>query len=303
MKTFARITAYLPDGAAVVRLLEEGVSYRIGRASDCEVRLDHGSVSRYHAEITGKAGIWRLHDTGSKNGLRVDGNLALTAKFDASGWFSIGDAHCAFELLDDDAANAYVAGLKSRRTQLRSMSARLQPNLGIGSLIPQTLDIVLQLSGLERGFMLFATAGEALRVHAIRGLHAQEISSSRFGGSASAVDRALSTGRTVVCCDTVESPWLGMRPSVRLGGIRAVVCVPLNISGGSRGVIYLDSRTPGPPVTELDLEMVETVAAQAVTALEAARVQSRIDNLAAMINSDPDRIPLWGELRGSAENP
>lgn len=300
---FARITAYLPDSPAIVRLLEGNISYRIGRASDCEFRIQHSSVSRYHAELSGKSGTWHLHDTGSKNGLRVDGNLALAVNLQASGWFSIGDVHCAFELLDRDAADAYSASITMRRTQSRSMSAQLQPGMGLGGLIPQTLDIVLQLSGLERGFMLFATAGEALRVHAIRGLHAQEIASNRFEGSASAVDRAIATRKPVVCCDTFESPWLGMRPSVRLGGIRAVVCVPLNISGGSSGVIYLDSRKPGPPVTELDLEMVETVATQAVTAIEAARVQARIDNLAAAINQHPSQKPLWAELRGSGANP
>ena len=92
---FARLTAYPPDSAAVVRLLDDGVNYRIGRASDCEVHIDHSSVSRYHAELVNRTGSWRLHDTGSKNGLRVHGTLALVADFTSSGWFSVGDVHCA----------------------------------------------------------------------------------------------------------------------------------------------------------------------------------------------------------------
>jgi len=75
----ARLTAYPPDGAALVRLLDETTSYRIGRASECELRIEHGSVSRFHAEIASRGGTWHLHDTGSKNGLRVHGHLVLEA--------------------------------------------------------------------------------------------------------------------------------------------------------------------------------------------------------------------------------
>jgi GAF domain-containing protein len=298
---FARLTAYPPDSAAIVRLLDDGVSYRIGRASDCEVRIEHASVSRYHAELVSRSGSWRLHDTGSKNGLRVHGNLALVADFSTSGWFSIGDVHCAIEPLDEAATDAHRAAGLSRRSELRILSAQLQPGLGLGGLIPQTLDIVLQLSGLERGFMLYGGADEPLRVRANRGVLSGEISSSRFAGSASAVDRAIETRKTVVCGDTIESPWLGARPSVRSGGIRAVVCVPLGISGGARGVIYLDSRKPGPPVTDLDLEMVETVAAQAAAAIEAARMQVKIDELAVAVDQHASKAPTWSQLRRASD--
>ena len=56
-------------------------------------------------------------------------------------------------------------------------------------------------------------------------------------------------------------------------------------------------------MTDLALEMVEPVAPQAVTAIEGARVQARIDNLAATINQHPSQKPLWAELRGSGANP
>ncbi|MFI4969815.1 MAG: FHA domain-containing protein, partial [Lysobacterales bacterium] len=259
----ACLTAYPPDSAALVRLLDDDTNYRIGRGGDCEVRIEHPSVSRFHAEIEGRANDWHLHDTGSKNGLRVDGHLVLGAGFSASTWFSIGDVHCSFEPLDEETAVAHRAAGLSRRAVSRALSAQLQPSLGMSTLIMQTLDVMLQLSGLERGFVLYAAAGERLRVRASRGLRASDIAGNHFAGSATAVERALSSGESVVCCDTTESPWLGVRPSVRLGGIRGLVCVPLRMPGGSTGVIYVDSRSPGPPVTELDLELVENIATHA----------------------------------------
>ena len=293
----ARITAYPPDSAALVRLLDDETSYRIGRSSDCELRIEHASVSRFHAEIALRAGTWHLHDTGSKNGLRVSGHLVLEAALAQSIWFSIGDVHCAFEPLDDSAASAHRAAGLSRRSESRALSERLQPALGMSSLMPQTLDVVLQLAGLERGFILYAAAGERLRVRASRGLRAGDIADNHFAGSVAAVDRTLASGTSVVCCDTTESPWLGVRPSVRLGGIRALICVPLAMPGGATGVIYADSRTPGPTITELDLELVETVARHASTAIEAARMQDRIARIQAAMERQEALAPLWDDLR------
>jgi GAF domain-containing protein len=293
----ARFNAYVPDSAALVRLLDDETNYRIGRSSDCEVRVDHWSISRFHAELTGTDTGWSLRDTGSKNGLRVDGHLVLRADFDKSAWFSLGDVYCWFELLDNEAAERHRAEGATRRATSRALSQQLVPALGIRALIPQTLDVVLELVGLERGFVLYSADGEALRVRASRGFAVNDIASTHFAGSAAAVERALADGKSVVCCDATESPWLGSRPSVRLGGIRGLVCVPLRLSGKSVGVIYADSRKPGPPVTELDLELIENVARHAAASFEAARLE---DNVADVVRSAADagiRAPLWADLR------
>ena len=295
----ARLTAYPPDGAALVRLLDETTSYRIGRASECELRIEHGSVSRFHAEIASRGGTWHLHDTGSKNGLRVHGHLVLEADLEASTWFSIGDVHCAFESLDQSAAAAHRASSASRRDISRALSARLQPGLGTHGLLPQTLDVVLQLSGLERGFVLYADAGDPLRVRASRGLRESDLAGSRFSGSATAVDCALASGASVVCCDIAVAPWLGLQPSVRLGGIRALFCVPLEMGGGARGVIYADSRRPGAPITDLDLELVQNIALHAASAIEAARMSERIAGLADALGHAEAAGALWEDLRGA----
>ncbi len=299
----ARFNAYVPDAAALVRLLEDDQLYRIGRSNECEVRVDHWSISRFHAELTSKGGSWSLRDTGSKNGLRVDGHLAVRADFEKSAWFSIGDVYCWFELLDPAAAERHRAEGAARRATSRAMSQQLMPNIGIRALIPQTLDVVLELSGLERGFVLYSDGDNALRVRASRGFAEKDIANTHFAGSAAAVERALAEGTSVVCCDAAESPWLGARPSVRLGGIRGLVCVPLRLSGRSIGAIYADSRKPGPPVTELDLELIENVARHAAAAFEAARLES---DVAEVVRSAADaglRAPLWNDLRPQARPP
>jgi GAF domain/FHA domain len=293
----ARFSAYPADSPALIRLLDDFTPYRIGRALDCELCLDHFSISRFHAELRGGDRGWTLRDIGSKNGLRVDGHLTQQTTMNKATWFAVGDVYCWLELLDSPAAAAFLAQNERRRSVSRSLSARLSSNMGIATLIPQTLDAVLELAGLERGFVLYANAGQPLRVCASRGVAVDEIADRNFSGSATAVERALAERQSVVCCDTHDSPWLGIRPSVRLGGIRALVCVPISAGSDTLGVVYADSRKPGPPITELDLELINNVASQAATALAARQLQGEVaDFLDAAVDAGL-HAPLWAELR------
>jgi GAF domain-containing protein len=293
----ARFSAYPADSPALIRLLDEHTPYRIGRALDCELCLDHGSISRFHAELRGGDGGWILRDIGSKNGLRVDGHLTQQATMSKPTWFAIGDVYCWLELLDPAAATMFKVQDERRRGISRSLSARLSASVGIATLIPQTLDAVLELSGLERGFVLYANAVQPLRVCATRGVAVDEIADKNFSGSVTAVERALSERQSVVCCDTHDSPWLGVRPSVRLGGIRALICVPLSVGNENLGVVYADSRKPGPPITELDLELINNVASHAATALAARQLQGDVADFLDVAANAGLQAPLWNELR------
>jgi len=292
----ARFSAYPPDSPALVRVLEDNMPYRIGRAPDCELCVDHFSVSRFHAELRGTKNGWSLHDIGSKNGLRVDGNLVRQATLDKTTWFATGDVYCWFEPLDAATANAAKANDERRRSTSRSLSAQITSTKDLATLIPQTLDLILELAGLERGFVLYAPQGQPLRVHASRGINLGEIGARGFSGSATAVQRALDERTSVVCCDTDQAPWLGVRPSVRLGGIRALVCVPLRVRGDALGVVYADSRNPGPPITDLDIELISTVAEHASAALAARQLQGDLMEFLRDAEQAGFKAPSWDEL-------
>jgi two-component system response regulator AtoC len=79
-----RTSPEIADGEARVLLLWEGGTERrplrdgavitIGRSSECDVRVDHASVSRMHARVIGGNPV-RVEDLGSSNGVRVRGSL------------------------------------------------------------------------------------------------------------------------------------------------------------------------------------------------------------------------------------
>lgn len=292
----ARFNAFPPDRAALSRLLDDGQPYRIGRDPACELCIDHASVSRFHATVQGRDGEWTLDDTGSKNGLRVDGERVARATFGTLSWFAVGDVYCSLEPVDASMASRIRQQYESRRVVSRWLSAKLSPSLGVDTLIAQTLDVVLELAGLDRGFVLYAPAGEPLRVRAHRGLQTHEFARVDFAGSVAAVDQALATRDSVVCCDTADSPWLGARPSVRLGGIRSLLCVPLRVARDAIGVLYADSRRPGPAITELDVELIEAVAGHVATVLNARALRGEVAKLLQAAASAGLNAPRWDEV-------
>ena len=75
---------FLPKRWVVARfrlrfLLQEldlvGPEIILGRSPDCQITIEDPLVSRQHARITIANGVARVMDMGSRNGVRVNGNL------------------------------------------------------------------------------------------------------------------------------------------------------------------------------------------------------------------------------------
>jgi DNA-binding NtrC family response regulator len=67
------------NGHVTVVPLQKGSTVTVGRASSADVRIEHGSVSRAHAELRVGATV-SVVDLGSQNGTRVRGALLAANK-------------------------------------------------------------------------------------------------------------------------------------------------------------------------------------------------------------------------------
>src|SRR3954451_17171139 len=65
------------DGGSSIDLTKDMTLF--GRDEDCDVRLDHKSVSKLHCVIVRTDGLLLLRDLGSTNGTRVNGTRARRA--------------------------------------------------------------------------------------------------------------------------------------------------------------------------------------------------------------------------------
>jgi GAF domain-containing protein len=141
----------------------------------------------------------------------------------------------------------------------------------------------LSLANAERGFLLLAGEDGELSVAARSGLSRDDLRSSEFGGSVGAVEQALASGRPVVRTDVRADAELGARASVVEGGIRALLAVPVQALDRQIGVLYADSRRPGAAFTELDVEILGELAAQAGLAIAVARLNGELKGLAEQL--------------------
>jgi hypothetical protein len=294
----ARLIAYPPDAAAVTRWIAPGERLTIGREPGSGLVIDHPSVSRAHAEVSGDGRAWRIRDLGSKNGSFVDGIAVRDHPLPGGCWLRLGDCHIDFGVYDDEG----VARQRERLTRQRALSQALarQVTGGLGdseSLPAQVLRGVLELAGCSRGFLLLADprVGD-FTVRASLQLDLEQLDSRAFGGSVGAVQRVLGQGRPLVVNDVGGEHWLAHRASVIAGGMTTLVCLPLLDGHKVFGAIYADRRsgpgTPaGEPITDFDLELLGAftesatlylLARRAMQSLEAPRWQSIVDRQAAL---------------------
>lgn len=288
----ARLIAYPPDAAAVSRWLQPGERLRVGRDPDCDLVIDHPSVSRRHAELYRNGERWHLRDLGSKNGSFVDGIAISDHPLPEHCWLRLGDSFCDFSCFDAAQAAAMQARLAQRRELSQLLTRQVRDATGRESLPARVLNGVVELAGCSRGFLLLADPGIGdFTVQASLDMDAGDIGSRAFSGSVSAVQRALASRKPLVVNDIGSEAWLASRGSVVAGGITTLVCLPLSDGREVFGAVYADRRsTPGgegEPITSFDLELLAAFAESATLYLLAQRAMRTIDD-----------APRWETIAG-----
>ncbi|QQQ02897.1 FHA domain-containing protein [Lysobacter enzymogenes] len=283
----ARLIVYPPEAAAISRWIPAGSRLRIGRDPACELRIDHPSVSRQHAELTHGADGWRLLDSGSKNGSHVDGIQVAQAVLERSeAWLRFGDVLCEFSLHDEAEAQAWQERERERRALSQAWTRRLEVGAAppaeaamagdfdaaaaAADLPGDILRGVVELAGCSRGFLLLAQ-GEDFLVQASLSLEHEDLNARAFSGSVGAVQRSLRERQPVVVNWIDDDPWLAQRSSVVTGGLQSLVCLPLLHAGRVLGAVYADRRGAGEAISQFDMELLAAFADSAALWLLAQR--------------------------------
>jgi phosphoserine phosphatase RsbU/P len=330
-----------PSGARDFKPIER-LPFRIGRHGDNELVLRDSRTSRHHAEVVSEGGGYVVRDLGSSHGVFVNGTRVESARLRPSDRVEFGfpDSYqLTFALADAGAVAAAAAptpeekppagsgtvapGLAKLRATLEVVRA-LESSLSTDEVLAAVVDAALTITGCERGFLLLRKGDDCeIRIARSRGgplpttdLHVprhlllralaqrKDFLSMNFDPLGEPGDRSIHDLelRSVVCV-----------PLVRVHTAGAVETVQMSKIEDTAGLLYMDSRARDADLSSGGRELLTTLALEASTILENARLieeqwaRQRMENelrIARQIQESllPRALPSSGWFRAAASS-
>jgi phosphoserine phosphatase RsbU/P len=278
----------------------EGELASIGRSSDQDLVLPDSFVSRRHALIRRVEGGFEVVDQGSshgtyRNGVRIDraplhsGDTLQFGSLSAAKFVfedDLGESGSSGSSLADNLVSAltvFMPAIKPDRSaghEIERLSflinAARQLNAGgaIKDILQLLLQLTIKLTGVERGFVFLRENGEMRLALGMRvdGTLVQEDSTL----SRRAMNKAIESESNFSVSDTLSDGDAGAWASVMANSIRCIYCIPLRKHASAAepgqllGLLYLDSQLTAGHLSEIDHQLLDTIATEAATLLDNA---------------------------------
>jgi signal transduction histidine kinase len=263
-------------GIPEVKLTERGLT--IGRSRQNDVCLDDPSVSRVHARIRLLDGSYVMEDNGSLHGTLVNDKRIVSQLLAANDVIQVGIYR--FRLAEDDAFSRDAITVAQDQVDhlrlLLDVTGMVHSSLDLGQALDDVIDAVIKVTHAERGFLMMLNDSGELETRVARNFDRTALSTNGIAASFSVVERVRRTGKSVVLSDVLNSDSSGPSQSIVELGLRSVMCVPLNASGGFLGLVYVDSRRETKEFSERDLETFHSLATQAALSIEKSHLYEEL---------------------------
>jgi serine phosphatase RsbU (regulator of sigma subunit) len=288
------------DGQHDVVLDQPSVS--LGRSPDQDVVLHEHLVSRHHAIITLEDETWTISDENSTHGTFLNAVRIQQAVLKSGDVLQLGSLkgkklrflvhgadqttlplessslHDLLSSLHDLQAPKELKGPAVREMEhlswLLSAARQLNEGVAIDDILSALLQLTLQLTGVERGFVFLWTDG---KLRFTQGLgSAGKILEEDQTISRKAIQKAIESRSRFSVSDTRSDDATAGWSSVVVNEIRSIHCIPLRkrVSPGELsqllGLLYLDSRIEPGALTEIDHQLLDTIATEAAALLQNA---------------------------------
>ncbi|MEO8372063.1 MAG: SpoIIE family protein phosphatase [Candidatus Solibacter sp.] len=286
------------------RVAVDPLPFLIGRQPENHLILRDSRVSRSHARIVLVDGAYVLEDSGSRHGTFVNGKRVSRKVLDNTDRVEFGaqDSYQLLFALDGvelkrlldqmGATEPAPSGVGANLGKLRAildLARTLQSSFSIDEVLASVVDTALTITGAERGFLLLrATAGDALETRVARDKRGQNLRETDLRVPREVIRRALEHRRELLSMNFEPLGADETRPENSIADLelRSVICVPLvRIRAGQNnstsvlvtgnetvGVLYMDSRLLAADLAGGNRELLQTLAIEASTVLENARL-------------------------------
>jgi len=160
----------------------------------------------------------------------------------------------------------------------------------VDALFELIMDLVIQHSKAERGFLVLSEPGESLRIRAARNIDHETIREAEREISQSIIDRVLEAGSPLLVPNALADQTLGLQESVVSLGILSVLCAPIVINGKVQGIVYLESRSVQDLFNDDDLAFIHLFCEQSAVALENARAHQEARDAEARLAAENKQL-------------
>jgi sigma-B regulation protein RsbU (phosphoserine phosphatase) len=321
----ARTQPGLPPAALLVlnpsgqrsRVALEQLPFLLGRHTDSNLVLRDNRISRSHARISAEDGHYVIEDLSSRHGTWVNGakisrhvlrnsdriEFGVRESYQITFTLEPGEFN---RILDQISSTPRPDGLGSNNLAklrgLMEVARALQHSLSTQEVLTAVVDAALALTACERGFLLLRKDDD-LQVAVARDREGKPLASEDLRVPTSVIHRALNSRRDLLSMSFEPAEQQGIRPetSVAALDLRSVVCVPLvQVRSGTTedtrmssaaeatvGLLYLDSRAAQADLSSGNRELLQTLAIEASTILENAR----------LLEQERDKVRIENELQ------
>jgi pSer/pThr/pTyr-binding forkhead associated (FHA) protein len=283
----------------------------IGRTADCDLMLDRAGISKRHAQITTDGDQFFVEDLGSKNGTFLNGDrLQARCELHPADLLSLSGVDLIFETVrQNDLAADLEINIEKFRFALKSTKA-MNSHQFLDPILNEIMEGVMRLTQAERGFLLIEGENGELQMARSVNINPEGLKEEGSKLSLSAVERAIQTRASVAISDALKDTFFGDQTSVRMLELKTLVSVPILMNGSVIGIIYADSTRREQEFTQLDVDVLESLAENAAIAIQNVRlnqhvwklIQQASDVLAQLDQNAQVERPLQESIRSTLDS-
>jgi transcriptional regulator with GAF, ATPase, and Fis domain len=296
---------------ATLRIQTPGVGVRVyhvykkitslGKGHDVDVVLADPMLADTHAHIHFDGRDFNVSTTEKDAELFVNGRKRNKHRLAQDDRIRLGVVEMEFSLFDepvtDETAARTMAELNSYR-KLFEFSQKLMAEYEVATLLDQLMDVIIQITNADKGFIVLMESGEAV-VKVARNLRRETISDAVSHLSDSILAKVIEQRKALIVSDALSDAQFRNALSVVNLRLTSVMCVPLLERGSLIGVIYVGNDHVAQLFDESSLEVLTIFASQASLLIRNALLvnELQIDNKSLQERIERMR---FGEILGAS---